>query len=236
MDTEQVANPEPMDDLVNEPIADLVNEPIEPMAEPEPVPEPMVEPVAEPVPEPMVQPVEPVQVSPIVEPVHTPAVVPVTNVSPSSVTPDQVWKMLVDEKSQVNWVLVGINAQKNLMVVGYGSGGLGELLTHFNDGEVQFGAIRVVGVDQQANVTSRRPKFVTIQYVGSRVSTVRRGSVLKVKPDIEKIFSGSALNIQFSSDLTLKTIAKALLAAGGAHKPVFYECGSDRVLVADLYS
>jgi len=162
-------------------------------------------------------------------------VAPVT-ISADGLTPDQAWKLLGDEKSQINWILIGLTAQKNLMVAGIGSKGLEELKERFNDGEVQFGAIRVVGVDIQANVTSRRPKFVTIQYVGTRVSSVRRGSVLKVKPDIEKTFAGSALNIQFSADITLKTIAKALLAAGGAHKPKYYECGSDKVNVADLYS
>lgn len=40
---------------------------------------------------------------------------------------------------------------------------------------VMQAAIKVVGVDQQTNVTSKRPKYVAVHYIGNRVPSLRKG-------------------------------------------------------------
>jgi len=157
-------------------------------------------------------------------------------VAASFSTPESAWKALCDEKSNTNWILIGLDASKNLAYLNSGPKGLDELTSKFDEKEVQFGAIRVFGVDQQPNVTSRRLKLIAITYVGESTSPVKKSMVLKCKSAIEKLFFGSALHIQYTPDLTIKTVAKTLLAAGGAHKPVFYECADDKINVADLYN
>jgi len=158
-------------------------------------------------------------------------------------TPLEAWKALVDEKNPVNWIILGFDSSKNLMVQHVGAGGLNELKEKLDEKEIQFAAIKVVGVDTQQNVTSKRPKYISITFIGKSVSAMKKGLVLSKKSDIDKIFQGVALSLQYSNstappaDLTQKTIGKALLAAGGAHKPKHYEFGADeKISIAELYN
>jgi hypothetical protein len=53
-----------------------------------------------------------------------------------------------------------------LAVHAVGTKGLEEFKGSFKEDAIQWGCIKVLGVDQQQNVTSKRPKYVQISYVG----------------------------------------------------------------------
>jgi hypothetical protein len=45
-----------------------------------------------------------------------------------------------------------------------------------------------LGVDQQQNVTSKRPKYVLITFIGKGVSALRKGLILQKKGEIDNTF------------------------------------------------
>ena len=146
-------------------------------------------------------------------------------------TPSQAWKSITDDKDPTNWIICGFDASKNMQVQKTGSGGLTELKPNFDEKQVQVAVVKVVGVDQQQNVTSKRPKYVLITFIGKGVSALRKGLILQKKAEIDNTFKGTTCTLQYSDtaappkELTHLSIGKALLAAGGAHKPVYYDFG-----------
>jgi len=157
----------------------------------------------------------------------------------------EAWKELVDEKHPTNWVIYYMDSSKKLTLQFKGDKGLEEMKGKFDEKEIQFAAIRVVGVDQRQNVTSRRPKYIRITYIGAQVPAMKKSNSLRLKGEIDKLMNGAAISMQFSdcgappAELTLKSICKSLLAAGGAHKPIFYECGGEegeKITIEELYT
>jgi len=155
-------------------------------------------------------------------------------------TPSQAWKALTDDKDPTNWIICGFDASKNIQVQSTGHGGLTELKTHFDEKQVHVAAIKVLGVDQQQNVTSKRPKYVLITFIGKSVSALRKGLILQKKGEIDNTFKGVTCLLQYSDcaappkELNHLGVGKALLAAGGAHKPVFYDYGGGEHLPLKL--
>jgi len=144
------------------------------------------------------------------------------------------WKELTEGKTGTNWILWAVGDDgKSLAVVGKGTGGLSELLQQLSDDtKVYFGAFLVTGVDVRENVTSRRPKFVVFNYIGSKVSALKKAKVSVQKQDVQKFWQGIAASLDVfdpAHDLAQAEVAKKLLAAGGAHKPTQYEFGPDQV-------
>jgi len=99
----------------------------------------------------------------------------------------------------------------------------------FQEDKIQWGVINVYGVDQQDNVTSRRPKYVQINWVGPRVPAMKRLGALSGKAPVTALFQGVQVTIDCNdkNELDKKTIGKALLQCGGAHKPTHYDFGGD---------
>jgi len=168
---------------------------------------------------------------------------------------EDAWKALTGAKGarasveqkesagSLNWIIVRADT-KQLELVETGTGGLDDMKSKFDAAQIQIAAIKVTGVDERSNVVSRRPKYVVVVYVGNKVSPVRKNAILQHKAQMDRLFNGAACTMQFSdcdsppSELTHKSIAKTLLAAGGAHKPVFYEFnpnGEENIKIADLY-
>jgi len=151
-------------------------------------------------------------------------------------SPSGAWKNLTDDKDPTNWVMMGFDASKNMQVLNTGHAGLNELKTHFDEKQVHVAALKVVGVDQQQNVTSKRPKYVLITFIGKSVSPLRKGLILQKKAEIDNTCKGVTCLLQYSDcaappkELTHLAVGKALLAAGGAHKPVFYDFGGNEHL------
>jgi hypothetical protein len=150
--------------------------------------------------------------------------------TPSS--PEAAFKALCDDKNPINWIMLYSNGGK-LAVHSAGAKGLEEFRGHFKEECLQWGCIKVLGVDQQQNVTSKRPKYVQVSYVGKSVKASQRGPALQLKKQVADVFKGVALTLEFSEcaapppDLTMKKVGQSLLASGGAHKPTHYDFGND---------
>jgi len=135
-----------------------------------------------------------------------------------------------DFKSPINWLAYNLVGKTNkLELTGTGEGGLAELVTHLADDKVVFCLLRVIGADVQANVTSNREKFVYISWIGKNVGVMQRAKVGMQSKAVQQYFVGVSLVISVDAstqeDLALETLAKRLLACGGAHKPTKYVFG-----------
>lgn len=106
-----------------------------------------------------------------------------------------------------------------------GSGGVDELKQQLDDSQVQFGAFRVVGVDNRETTVSRRPKFIWFTYIGSKVSVLKKARVSVMKPEVSQFFNSAVTNLEISKpdDLDKIEISRRLIGIGGAHKPTHYE-------------
>jgi len=96
----------------------------------------------------------------------------------------------------------------------------------------------VKGVDQQENLVSVRPKVVRISFTGAKAPPKKRSRILATKSQVDKLFTGVAVDLQFTtqSEVTAINVAKRLLASGGAHKPTHYEFGPDeKIKISEIY-
>jgi len=137
---------------------------------------------------------------------------------------------LKDHKSPQNWLAYGLVGKSNKCeLVGTGTGGLAELTSNLSDDRVMFGLLRVIGADVQANVTSNREKFVFISWIGKNVGVLQRARVGMQSKDVQTSFVGVSLAVivdaSTHADLEMESLAKRLLACGGAHKPTKYVFG-----------
>jgi len=124
------------------------------------------------------------------------------------------------------------------VVKGVNSGvGLNSFKDAFEDTKNQWGVIKVFGVDQQDNVTSKRPKYVRVNWVGPRVPAKLRSGALSGKPAVAALLQGAQVTIDSNDrdELSAHAIAKTLLQCGGAHKPTHYDFGGgEEVSLVDL--
>jgi hypothetical protein len=137
---------------------------------------------------------------------------------------------LKDMKSPNNWLALGLVGKTNkLEVVGTGTEGLSALAAVLADDRVTFCLLRVIGADVQANVTSNREKFVYISWIGPKVGVMQRAKVGMQSKVVQQYFVGVSLAVNVDAgdhkDLELDSIARRLLACGGAHKPTKYVFG-----------
>ena len=127
---------------------------------------------------------------------------------------------------------------KVLKLDGQGTGGYEELLTHFDQSYVQFGALKVIGKDNRQTLEAFRPKYVFFTFIGDKVSVLQRAKVSVQRGAAEKIFNGYSTRLDVSGNLATFTrleICKELLKCGGAHTPSHYIFGpGDEVEVKNL--
>jgi len=139
----------------------------------------------------------------------------------------QAWKEMSDQKSENNWCLFKLE-NKVLRLAGQGSGGYNELLTHFDQNFVMFGALKVIGKDNRQTLEAFRPKYVFFTYIGDKVSVLQRAKVSVQRGAAEKIFNGYSTRLDVNGNLanfTRLEICKELLKCGGAHTPSHYIFG-----------
>jgi len=137
---------------------------------------------------------------------------------------------LKDMKSTENYLVLGFVGKTNkLEVNGTGSGGLTEMVSLLAEDRVHFVLFRVIAADVQENVTSNREKYLYISWIGPKVGVMLRAKVGMQSKVVQNSFVGVSLAVVMdastSADLSLETIAKRLLACGGAHKPTKYIFG-----------
>jgi hypothetical protein len=107
--------------------------------------------------------------------------------------------------------------------------GLDDLKQSLQDDKVQWALLRVLAVDQQDNISSRRTKIVQINWVGPRVPGVKRMGLFAGKSTISVLAQGAQVQVDCNErdDLSMVVLGKALLQCGGAHKPTHYDFGGD---------
>jgi len=149
----------------------------------------------------------------------------------------QAWKEMSDQKSENNWCLFRLES-KILKLAGQGSGGYNELIQHFDQSYVMFGALKVIGKDNRQTLEAFRPKYVFFTYIGDKVSVLQRAKVSVQRGAAEKIFNGYSTRLDVNGNLanfTRLEISKELLKCGGAHTPTHYIFGpGDEVEVATM--
>jgi len=139
----------------------------------------------------------------------------------------QAWKEMSDQKSENNWCLFKLE-NKILSLAGQGSGGYNELISHFDQSYVMFGALKVIGKDNRQTLEAFRPKYVFFTYIGDKVSVLQRAKVSVQRGAAEKIFNGYSTRLDVNGNLanfTRLEICKELLKCGGAHTPSHYIFG-----------
>jgi len=147
------------------------------------------------------------------------------------------WHQISSGQGDDNWAVLEVQGEN---VVGVAKGtGLDNMTNALDEAKIQWAVINVIGVDQQDNVTSRRPKFVLVNWVGPRVPAMKRMGALSGKAVITALLKGVQVTIDSNdkAELNTKTIAKALLQCGGAHKPTYYDFGAGTTITIDeIYS
>mmetsp|Transcript_947 Transcript_947/g.2124 ORF Transcript_947/g.2124 Transcript_947/m.2124 type:complete len:166 (+) Transcript_947:31-528(+) len=148
----------------------------------------------------------------------------------SSASPADAFKVISGKEAKAgSWMICNLDSKKKVEVFAQGVG-LGDLKTKFPELEdkVAWVGFNVHGVDERANVQSTRFKLVQINWVGPKVTSMKKMNALAGKSKIAKVFKGMAATFDIDSveDLTVKSISSKLLAAGGAHKPTYYLFGS----------
>jgi len=114
--------------------------------------------------------------------------------------------------------------------------GFDHLTATFEDNKIQWGVIRIEGVDSRGGLESRRAKYLQINWVGPSVAPMKKLKALSGKEQIT-VFLGSVggtLDARERGDLDRLVIAKQLIASGGAHKPSWYDFGDGVINLSDL--
>jgi hypothetical protein len=60
-----------------------------------------------------------------------------------------------------------------------GEGGMPEFMASLPEGDVAWGAFKVVGVDDRGNTVSRRPKYIMVKWAPAGAKTMRKARVGK---------------------------------------------------------
>jgi len=145
----------------------------------------------------------------------------------------EAWKDVTNDKTQTNWVIVGLPANsEKVEVVASGTTGLKGLKTQLksNTARVLFGALRIDALDKRAAIVSRRPKFVAFAYVGSSCTELQRANSSFIKNKVMQVFNSAHLTIDISGKevdemLSEKVLTKRLHSSTAAHKPTHYNFG-----------
>ena len=128
------------------------------------------------------------------------------------------------DNSDADFCVLGYEGRK-LACVAKGSGGLEELVTHFDDAKVMYALLRQIKMDDGGD--SRRVKFAMITWVGESAPAMKKGAVTSHKPAVGELFKGHHVSRSVMGDelATLAIdIAEDILKAGGAN----YDLGNIR--------
>ena len=82
---------------------------------------------------------------------------------------EDAWLRIRDDEEVDDWVLLSYDDDDptKIVVVGGGGGGLASLVAATRDDRVQWGYLKVTGVDTRRGVVSRRPKYVFCMVSGA---------------------------------------------------------------------
>jgi len=147
-----------------------------------------------------------------------------------------LWEELRQQKTQLLWVLLGFPDSKSRKVVirgiGTASEGIGELKKKLEVKGVQFGALRVIAVDEHA----RRPKFIGFALVGDKLTPSQKLQAMHAKEIQRDLFTGIHSTLEFTtSDEFENQINKKLVSLEKSAK-IFDYGGGLKVIASTISS
>ncbi|KAI0968688.1 hypothetical protein F4678DRAFT_195954 [Xylaria arbuscula] len=121
------------------------------------------------------------------------------------------------DKDETNWLLISYAGAvgDKVKLSGTGKGGLSELATQFDDGQAQYGYVRV----EYANDSeSKRVKFVLVVWIGSGTKVMRKARVGFETGAVRKVLAHHSIQVDATDrgDLEEKDVVARLRRAGGA--------------------
>jgi len=158
----------------------------------------------------------------------TPKSFKVSTSEPAEITSDlkMLWEELRLQKTELLWVLLGFPDSKSrkacIRGIGTASEGIGELKKKLEAKAVQFGALRVIAIDEHA----RRPKFIGFAIVGEDLLPSQKLQAMHAKEIQRDLFTGIHTTLEFPSSkdfeseinkklITLEKSAKLFDYGGG---------------------
>lgn len=121
------------------------------------------------------------------------------------------------DKDETNWLLISYAAPTGnaLTLSATGNGGLEEMVTSLDDGQVQYGYVRVEYANDKE---SSRVKFGLVVWIGESTKVMRKARVSVESGDVKRVLSHHSIAVTASdrSELEEKDIVVRLRKAGGA--------------------
>jgi len=151
---------------------------------------------------------------------------------------EDAWQA-VCEGDPRNWVLASYDPDdaQRVVVIGGGEGGLSECLQHTSADRVYWGGFRVVAVDTQRGVVSRRPKHCFFMLCGPATPLRQRARGLLHMGAIAAVLQQAhvSFEVEDAADLAPAMVIHKLLQCGGAHKPNGWDFGVGTLLEHEWY-
>lgn len=121
------------------------------------------------------------------------------------------------DKDETNWLLISYasGVGDKLALTATGTGGLPELTARLDDGQAQYGYVRV----EYANDTeSKRVKFVLVIWIGESTKVMRKARVSIESGAVKRVLAHHSIQVDArdKGDLEEKDIVARLRKAGGA--------------------
>ena len=121
------------------------------------------------------------------------------------------------DKDDRTWLLISYAAPTGnaLSLTKTGTGGLAELAAALDDGQVQYGYVRV---EYANDAESKRVKFVLVVWIGENTKVMRKARVSVESGDVKRVLSHHSIAVTAGdrADLEEKDIVARLRKVGGA--------------------
>jgi len=125
------------------------------------------------------------------------------------------WKEVLDDKSDINWALLGYDGQtSDLNLVAKGDGGLEELAEEFNSGKIQYALARVKVPEKNVE------KIALINWQGEGAPLSRKGMCANHISTVRSFFKGIHVTMnartdeEVDPDLIIQNVSKAVAGDG----------------------
>ena len=143
---------------------------------------------------------------------------------------EDAWLRIRDDEEVDDWVLLSYDDDEptKIVVVGGGGGGLASLVAATRDDRVQWGYLKVTGVDTRRGVVSRRPKYVFCMVSGAAAPLKQKATGLLHMGAIAEVLSEAhvSFEVEGGGELSEGVVVGKLLGACGAHRPNGFDFGA----------
>lgn len=138
-----------------------------------------------------------------------------------------LWERAGRDDDSFWWAVIGLDKNK-AYVQAIGDTDIAQMLELLAADQIQYGIVKIMGVDPKGSVVSKRSKTVFFTWTGGSVSRLKAVQASPVKSALISYFRGHAfaLEVTDKSDIAEEDLVKRLRACGGAHQPERFEFGS----------